>query len=108
MNFSASVLFLLMTCSALSFGKKCAFYGKRWEKALGFCRHGDSSLRVGDINGDRRADLFCHVSNTGILYAHLGGTFATSRSQGWCSHQTGIYVIVLIANQLGKLASVIY
>ena len=97
MNSSVSIiLFLLTTCLALSSGKKCGFYNKRWEKALGFCRHGDSFLRVGDINGDRRADLFCHVSNSGILHAHFGGTFATSRSQGWCSHQTGIYNIFIV------------
>ena len=44
-----------------------------------WCSHLGSELHVGDLNGDRRADMLCHDRNTGKKWASLakvGGLFS--------------------------------
>jgi hypothetical protein len=50
---------------------------------------------VGDANGDRRDDLFCHDVTTGqkwVDYADTAGHFNGgdwTLADGWCSHDSG-------------------
>ena len=52
-----------------------------------WCGHSGSNLYIGDLNGDRRADMLCQYKNSGIASARIDGTFS-SKQHRWCHHRT--------------------
>ena len=82
-----AIIFLVTVCLMFANGKKCAFYNKRWYKNMRWCGHSGSQFYIGDLNGDRRADMLCHDKSSGIALARVDGTFS-SKQHGWCGHST--------------------
>lgn len=69
-----------------------SFNGTTWSAAMNWCTGSNEQVKLGDFNGDKRADMLCHDRVTGtkaIAFATSSGTFTTtgwSYSGNWCTH----------------------
>jgi len=72
--------------------------GHSWFLPLGWCSQSSDRMMVGDVTGDRRADLICHNKASGdirILPANSAGKFlaateVVSSDLGWCIEGSGV------------------
>ena len=83
------------------------FWGTNWDRDASWCKAVGAELKVGDFNGDSRADLLCHNTVNGYKHVDLadsqGRFFGTdfSRDAKWC-HNSGKRLFIGDANDDGR------
>ncbi|XP_071951912.1 uncharacterized protein [Antedon mediterranea] len=68
-----------------------------WSRSLGWCKHSNSELSVGDFNKDNRDDIMCSDTNGPywIAFSLYNGSFSSkgwTRKQNWCTSGNNVLV----------------
>jgi len=83
----------------IRFSQKEPFEETQWSHDMGWCKGNDGQILIGDFNGDKRSDMLCHNTNSGLKQysfatseGHFAGT-SFEKNMFWCYHVTAkVYV----------------
>ncbi|XP_071945057.1 uncharacterized protein [Antedon mediterranea] len=74
------------------------FTSATWSRSMGWCKHSNSKLSIGDFNKDNRDDIMCSDTNGPywIAFSLYNGSFSSTKSwtrkQNWCTSGNDVLV----------------